>query len=157
MHENRVTLLLRDVLVEVGQLDRYYESPPTNLWRARRIRQPGPLFGLVEEETILSNGQVRPADITIERRGLVKLVLCRPFPRGISTFDRANVFSGRSWEYYKIPAGTVLPKGLAIVRDSYRERMRATHYTIAPAWDMPLETFKALLDTLARAISAGAA
>jgi hypothetical protein len=156
VNDERVTVL-RDVLIEAGELDRYYETVPTNLWRARRVRDRGSLLGLVEEEFILSNGRPRPADITIEIRGGAKWVTCRPFPRGISTFDRPNVFSGTSWEYYKIPAGTVLPRGLAIVRDSYRERVRATHHTIAPAWDMPLATFKALLDELAQLIAAGAA
>lgn len=52
-------------------------------------------------------------------------------------------------EYYKIPRGTVLPPGLAIVKDKFNSRVCATHYTIAPAYDMPLSRFKALLDLLA--------
>ena len=52
--------------------------------------------------------------------------------------------------YYKIPAGTELPTGLAIVRDSYNKNLEATHYTIAPAYDMPVMKFKRLLNRLAR-------
>lgn len=43
----------------------------------------------------------------------------------------------------------LLPDGLAIVRDNYNPRFDATHYTIAPAFDMPLERFRALLRLLA--------
>jgi hypothetical protein len=98
---------------------------------------------------VLSNGQVRPADITLETRNSVKWVLCRPSPRGLSTFDAPNVFKGTSWEYYRIPKGTQLPLGVAIVRDRFNPRLDATHYTIAPAHDMPLDQFKNLLDQLA--------
>ncbi len=41
--------------------------------------------------------------------------------------------------------GAVLPVGLAIVRDEFNSNFEATHYTIAPAYDMPLEQFKGLL------------
>lgn len=130
-------------------MDRYYEAAPVNLWRARRTRPAGTVFGLVEADNILSNGQVRPADVTIVEQGGVKWVRCRPSPRGISTFDAPNTFKGDSWEYYRIPRGTQLPIGLAIVRDRYNPRMNATHFTIAPAHDMPLDQFKRLLDQLA--------
>jgi hypothetical protein len=43
----------------------------------------------------------------------------------------------------------VLPNGLAIVKDNFNPRLGATHYTIAPAHDMPLEQFKMLLNQLA--------
>lgn len=47
------------------------------------------------------------------------------------------------------PKGTVLPVGLAIVKDRFNDRVGATHYTIAPAYDMPLSQFKNLLNQLA--------
>ncbi|MCP4492638.1 MAG: hypothetical protein GY820_35820 [Gammaproteobacteria bacterium] len=109
----------------------------------------GSLFGLVEEDKILSNGQIRPADITIFTKNGTRWVTCKPSPRGISAFDKPNTFKGNSWEYYKIPCGTVLPVGLAIVKDKFNRRMGATHYTIAPSHDMPLSQFKSLLDRLA--------
>ena len=104
---------------------------------------------MVEKDKVLSNGQVRPSDITITTKNGIEWVSCRPSPRGISTFDKPNVFKGNSWEYYKIPQGTKLPSGLAIVKDKYNSRMGATHYTLAPAHDMPLSQFKSLLDQLA--------
>ncbi len=144
-----MTEILKDILISAGEIDRYYEESPVNLWRAKRIRDTGSLFGLVEKEKILSNGQVRPADITIVVKNGIKWVSCKPTPRGISTFDQPNTFKGSSWEYYKVPHGTVLPAGLAIVKDKFNHRIGATHYTIAPAYDMPLTSFKKLLDQLA--------
>jgi hypothetical protein len=47
-------------------------------------------------------------------------------------------------------AGTRLSGGLAIVRDELNRAYGATHYTIAPAFNMPLEHFRALLDQLAQ-------
>ena len=141
--------ILKDILISSGEIDRYYEESPVNLWRAKKIKNKGTLFGLVENDKVLSNGQVRPADITIIARNGIKWVSCRPTPRGISTFDKPNIFAGNSWEYYKIPKGTIFPNGLAIVKDKYNRRMGATHYTIAPAYDMPLSRFKSLLDQLA--------
>ncbi len=144
-----MTEILKDILISAGEIDRYYEESPVNLWRAKRIRDTGSLFGLVEKEKVLSNGQVRPADITIVVKKGIKWVSCKPTPRGISTFDKPNTFKGHSWEYYKIPHGTTLPAGLAIVKDKFNRRIGATHYTIAPAYDMPLTSFKKLLDQLA--------
>ena len=144
-----MTEILKDILISAGDIDRYYESAPVNLWRAKRITDRGALFGLVERDKILSNGQLRTADITISVKDGVEWVSCKPSPRGISAFDKPNTFKGSSWEYYKIPSGTVLPAGLAIVKDKFNARMGATHYTIAPAYDMPLSRFKALLDLLA--------
>jgi hypothetical protein len=141
--------VLRDVLIAAGQIDKYYESAPANLWRAKRKSDKGALFGLADSDKVLSNGKVRSADITIEIRHGVKWVSCKEFPRGISTFDAPNTFRGLSWDYYKIPKGTQLPHGLAIVKDNYNSRMMATHYTVAPAFDMPLSQFRGLLDKLA--------
>jgi len=141
--------VLKDILISVDDIGRYYEKSPVNLWRAKKIKDKGTLFGLIEDDKVLSSGQVRPADITIAVKNGVKWVSCRPSPRGISAFDKPNIFAGSSWEYYQIPKGTMLPAGLAIVRDKYNRRMGATHYTIAPAHDMPLSLFKSLLDQLA--------
>ncbi len=141
--------VLKDILISSGNIDQYYEEAPVNLWRAKKIRNKGSLFGLVEQDQILSNGQIRPADITIFNKNGAKWVTCRPSPRGISTFDKPNTFKGNSWEYYKIPCGTVLPTGLAIIKDKFNRRIGATHYTIAPAYDMPLFHFKSLLNRLA--------
>ncbi len=46
--------------------------------------------------------------------------------------------------------GTDVPSGLAIVEDGYNIALGAKHYTIAPAFDMPLSQFKQLLNSLAQ-------
>jgi len=136
---------LRDILLEVGEIDRYFEGRvPVNLWRAKKIRDVGALFEIVEQEVVRPRGAPRKPDITIEN-GWVRV---RNRPRGLSTFDQPNIFKG-SWAYYKIPKGTILPTGLAIVRDQYNHTYGATHYTIAPAHDMPLFQFKKKLEELA--------
>ena len=76
-------------------------------------------------------------------------VLVKDKPRGLSTFDKPGIPPGKGWEYYRIPAGTRLPEGLAIVEDNYNEKFKATHYTIAPAFDMPISQFKGKLLELA--------
>lgn len=144
-----MTEVLKDILISAGDIDRYFETSPVNLWRAKRTTDKGTLFGLVEKDKVLSNGQPRPADISIYEKTGISWVSCRLIPRGISTFDKPNTFKGSSWEYYKIPQGTILPLGLAIVKDRINARIGATHYTIAPAYDMPLAQFKNLLNQLA--------
>ena len=137
--------LLKDVLIEVGGLERYFgNSVPVNLWRAKKSKLPiSELFSLVETEVIRSRGAPRQPDITIEN----EWVKVRHRPRGISTFDKPDTFKGK-WEYFKIPAGTVLPEGLAIVKDNYNKAFGATHYTIAPDRDMPLSLFRQKLSEL---------
>lgn len=146
--------ILKDVLIEAGEIDRYFDDMvPINVWRARNLKKNWPAFGLVEEEFRRSSGQVRRADVTIEVLNGVKWVRVRNRPRGISTFDKPDVFRKGSWEYYKIPAGTQLPEGLAIVRDFRNPVLDATHYAIAPAFDMPLKRFKDLLNVLAATLN----
>jgi len=93
-------------------------------------------------------GRVRKPDITIDN-GWVKV---KHWPRGISTFDKPGIPKGKDWVHYKIPAGAELPKGLAIVKDSYNDTVMATHYTIAPAYNMPLPQFKLLLNKFASSV-----
>lgn len=137
---------LQDILLATGDIDRFFgRNTPVDLWRAKKFKDLGPLFQLVEEEVSRPRGAPRKPDITIEN----DWVRVRSRPRGISTFDRPDTFKG-DWRYYKIPAGTVLPLGLVIVKDSYNPVFGATHYTIAPAHDMPLAQFKRLLTQLAQ-------
>ncbi len=144
------TKLLKDLLLQQGMVDRYFEGHvPTHLWRALNNKKPASLFAMVEEPFMLSNGRPRPADVRIFDNNGQKWVSVSDRPRGISTFDAPGVPEGKDWSYYRIPAGTVLPAGLAVVRDEYNTRFSATHYTIAPAHDMPLTMFKLLLNQLA--------
>jgi hypothetical protein len=136
--------VLKDVLIETGEIARFFgNTVPVNLWRAKKLRDPKPLFALVEEEITRPRGAPRRPDITIDG----DWVRVRNRPRGISTFDQPNIFKGK-WEYFKLPAGTVLPEGLVVVKDNFNKAFGATHYTIAPERDMPLETFKCLLNEL---------
>jgi hypothetical protein len=137
--------ILKDVLISQGAIERYFEGcVPVNLWRGLNIKRNDELFSLVEEE-FLQKGRPRPADIDIKPIGGTKWVLVRKAPRGISTFDCCGIPKGNDWRYYRIPAGTLLPPGLVVVRDNFNETFQATHYTIAPDRDMPLELFKLLL------------
>lgn len=143
-------VLLRDVLIARNQLDSYFEGHvPVTLWRAIRKSSSAAVFDFVEEAHVLSNGRPRPADITIEMRDGEKWVSVKDRPRGVSTFDQSGLPRGNGWNYVCIPRGTILPEGLAIVRDQFNHTFGATHYTIAPAHDMPLTRFKALLQQLA--------
>ena len=145
--------VLKDVLIAKGKIDRYFEGAvPVNLWRALNRKSGLSAFDFVEKAFVLSNGRPRPADITIESRNGNKWVCVNQRPRGLSTFDKQGLPKGKDWEYFKIPQGTVLPEGLAIVKDEYNTRFDATHYTIAPAYDMPLAQFKSKLQQLANSL-----
>jgi hypothetical protein len=98
----------------------------------------------------MSNGRPRPADISIDTVDNEKWVRVKERPRGLSTFDKPGIPAGKDWEYYRIPKGTNLPHGLVLVKDEYNVKFGATHYTIAPAFDMPLSDFKMLLKQLAQ-------
>ena len=143
--------VLKDILIAKGQIDKYFEgSTPVTLWRALNIKKNQHPFEFVEEPFVMSNGRPRAADIKIESVDGEKWVKVKERPRGLSTFDKPGLPAGKNWDYYKIPKNTKLPHGLAIVKDEYNTRFDATHYTIAPAFDMPLSDFKKLLMQLAK-------
>jgi len=142
--------VLKDVLISKGKLDSYFDGQvSTTLWRALNRKTNQGVFDFVEQAIVLSNGRPRPADIKIESRGGVRWVCVKDRPRGLSTFDKAGVPEGKDWEYYKIPKGTILPEGIAVIKDEYNTKFGAHHYTIAPAYDMPLSQFKSKLAQLA--------
>lgn len=139
--------VLKEVFISLNELERYYDGlVPVNLWRGLNVKRNVGLFDLIEKPFKMSNGRTRKPDISIEN-GWVKV---KHWPRGISTFDAPGVPQGKDWVHYKIAAGTKLPDGLAIVQDSFNESFQATHYTIAPAYDMPVATFRNLLGLLAK-------
>lgn len=152
--------VLKDVLISTNKLENYFsDCVPVNLWRAMKRQKSGmqrtapqQVFHFIEEDCMLSNGRARPADIKIELRNGCKWVSVKDRPRGVSTFDKAGAPPGDGWIYLLIPQGTILPPGLAIVKDEFNSRFGATHYTIAPTHDMPLAEFKNLLELLALTI-----
>jgi len=143
---------LHDILLDLGEFKSYFGGKvPVDLWRAQRKREQGhPVFRPILEEKQVGVGRVRLPDIATEMRDGVRYVLCAKRPRGISTFDRPFVFPRDDWNYFRIPKGTDIPTGLAIVKDFFNSAYGATHYTIAPAYDMPEANFISLLDILAR-------
>lgn len=142
--------VLRDIYLDADKIESYFDDVvPVDLWRAKRKGADQDIFHLVEEKFMLSSGRPRDADITIEPRDDVPWVHVDTAPRGISTWDRSGTFKGKAWEYFRIPAGTELPEGLAVTKDYFNPRVNAWHYTIAPARDMPLQIFKDLLRRLA--------
>ena len=146
-------IVLKDILIEKGKLDCYFDGKtPVTLWRALNKKSSQGVFDFIEQGFVLSNGRPRPADIKIESRNGIKWVSVKQQPRGLSTFDKKGLPKGRDWEYFRIPKGTVLPEGLAIVKDQYNTNFSATHYTIAPAYDMPLSQFKSKLQQLSNAL-----
>jgi hypothetical protein len=143
-------MVLKDLMIEKGLLNKYYEGVvPKDLWRALKKKSNLQIFDFVEEPFKLSNGRPRPRDITIKVKNGERWVFVKDKPRGVSTFDKEGVPPGKGWEYYLIPAGTKLPEGLAIIEDHYNKDFGATHYTIAPAFDMPISQFKSNLMALA--------
>ncbi|MEY4580960.1 MAG: hypothetical protein RL701_5663 [Pseudomonadota bacterium] len=75
------TTVLKDIFIARGEIDRYFEgSVPVDLWRALNRKRPGELFDFVESEFVLSNGRVRPADISIEDRSGIPWVFVRDRP-----------------------------------------------------------------------------
>jgi len=142
--------LLRDILIARNRLEDYFDGAvPTNLWRAfNTSKKGGHPMDLLEEGYYRSDGNFRRADVTITPVNGEPWVLVKHYPGGLSTFDKSKTFKRGSWEYFKIPAGTRLPEGLAVVKDEYNKVYGATHYTLAPARDMKLSEFKLLLKIL---------
>lgn len=68
--------------------------------------------------------------------------------RGVSVFDKKNP-GLPSFEWFRLPAGTALPDGLAVTRDAaHPSPTRPNHYTVAPKDDMSLSLFLQQLKTL---------
>lgn len=142
---------LREILNNAGKSNCYYEvRVPVDLWRAKKLGSIEPVFNLIEHRLVRNNGKIRPADVSLYERNGIEWISIKDRPRGLSVFDKKNVFSRGEWCYYKIPAGTILPSGLAIVDDGLNPAVGARHYTIAPSHDMPLSQFRQLLNVFAQ-------
>jgi hypothetical protein len=141
---------LKELYARTGLADRYYDkATPAELWRAQSPKD------FKKEVFILTphpgytrkDGEIRLPDVKVEERDGKQWVLgCQCVYgagdyRGISVFDERATWLGVNWVNYRLPKGTPIPENLAITKDRYQPRYGATHYTIAPKNDMPLELF----------------
>lgn len=154
--------MLKDIYSDAGLPGKFFEgATPTTLWRAQSrqdfkkqvfVMQPHPGYVKKDKDT----GKVlktRLADVEIvERHGKQIVKGCRCVKgdyRGISVFDTKVTWLGPNWINYEIPEGTEIPENLAVTKDHYIKAHKATHYTLAPKDDMPLELFLASLKVVA--------
>ena len=141
---------VEDILIERGELERIYLGElKLQLWRAvhQSVSSGNPLYPDFEPRVVRNT--VRRPDLTVDTVDGVEYVLAE-LGRGTSLFDVSGVFGHKNWTYFEIPAGTEIPDGLIIVKDSYNKKYAATHYTISPNYTMPKSRFVALLDRLAQ-------
>lgn len=119
---------------------------PLDLWRGfSGVAIDASIFTpLLQAE--MRKGGMRAADVTYDasRNGEPWVMS----PGGLSLFDRPGVFRGNHWRYFKVPKGTAIPPGLALIKGSFRTKLEATHYSISPTQPMPLRQFLADLDQL---------
>jgi hypothetical protein len=72
-----------------------------------------------------------------------------PDTGGTSVFDRPNVLRRADGDFF-IPDGTDIPPDLKVKKDSFNNRLKATHYTIMPAKPMFKEALMGQLDNFVR-------
>lgn len=68
---------------------------------------------------------------------------------GISVFDKINPHLNSIY-WYKLPKGSRIPHGLRITRDDEPHASKPVHYTIRPIYNMPLQRYVSLLESLAK-------
>lgn len=138
-----------DYFISKRELGKLFDSSfplEVNLWRGQKPSEKGAhvLYPILKSY-LLSNGKIREPDIDTYQKGGV--IWIKANGGGVSLFDVLGV-PNKNWSYYRLPAGTPIPMGLVILKDSFNPRHNATHYTICPNWDMPLKNFLMLLDQL---------
>lgn len=144
-------LTIEQLLISKGELERIYTGISSlYLWRAvhKSSITSNPLYPDFENREIRP-GITRPADIKTREIGGIIHVEAK-LGKGVSLFDRVNVFGSGRWTYFEIPKGTVIPSGLIITKDGFNLEFNATHYTISPNYTMPKKKFIELLDRLAK-------
>lgn len=72
-----------------------------------------------------------------------------PNAGGTSVFDRPNVLKRADGDFL-IPEGTIVPPDLKITKDSFNNRLKATHYTIMPSKPLFKDVLLGQLDNLVR-------
>ena len=139
-----------DYLIHKRELGELFDSKYAlniNLWRGQKAEDKSnpPLYPILKSFK-LSNGRVRKKDIRTYTKNGELWIDCKS--GGVSLFDVLGV-PNKKWEYYKLPAGAIIPFGLVITKDEFNDLHRATHYSIRANWDMPLTKFLMLLVELA--------
>ena len=72
-----------------------------------------------------------------------------PDTGGTSVFDRPWVLRRSDGDFF-IPSGTDIPPDLKVKKDSYNERLKATHYTIMPSKPIFKKVLMGQLDNFVR-------
>lgn len=140
---------LEAILIGRGDLDAIYSGDSgLHLWRAIHKEGGGknPLYPDFHRRVV--RGTVRNPDITVREIGGVEYVEAE-LTKGTSLFDKQGTFGHKYFEYFEIPAGTVIPNGLIIIKGEFNQKYQATHYSICPNHRMRKTEFVALLDILA--------
>lgn len=141
---------IENLLISRGELDRIYVGAlKLYLWRSlhKKVKSANPLYPDFEPREVRA-GVLRAPDVEVKPIGGVEHVISR-LGQGTSLFDQCGAFGEKNWTYFEIPAGTSIPAGLIITKDSYNPKYKATHYSISPNYTMPKHRFIKLLDTLA--------
>ena len=105
------------------------------------------------DDDLVTEGKQKPVTAEILRNADQYIVKgCRTMSgvhRGVSVFDKKNT-ALKNFDWFKMPAGTVIPEGLAVTRDaSYTVSAKPIHYTVAPKDDMTLSLFLQQLRSMA--------
>ena len=105
------------------------------------------------DDDLITEGKQKPVTAEILRNADQYIVKgCRTMSgehRGVSVFDKKNA-ALKNFDWFKIPAGTDIPEGLAVTRDaSYTVSAKPIHYTLAPKDDMTLSLFLQQLRSMA--------
>lgn len=120
----------------------YYLKPDKDLSCADEIAPIlHPTFGALAG----GGGYTRPPDIVPNK----ETGMYDPDTGGTSVFDRSNVLQRADGDFL-IPEGTDIPPDLKVRKDSYNDRLKATHYTIMPAKPMFKEALMGQLDNFVR-------
>lgn len=139
-----------DYLMEKRELGELFDSSydlNVNLWRGQKLEERGsPALYPILKSFKLSNGRLRRPDIRTYYKNGEQWI--DSTSGGVSLFDVLGV-PNKKWDYYRLPAGSKIPYGLAITKDQFNATHQATHYSIKAKWDMPLTKFLMLLDELA--------
>ena len=119
-----------------------YLKPDKDLADAEHI---APILHPTFELQSSATGRPRPPDILPNK----ETGMYEPDTGGTSVFDRPSVLRSAVGDFL-IPDGTDIPPDLKVKRDSYRDRLKATHYTIMPEKPMFKEALMGQLDNFVR-------